>query len=245
MTNHTNEGLRFGVVLTTPRLVALLGDDMIMKDNSLHIDATYKLNWQGYPILITAISDADHRTQGVALALLSHKDIGAFEFLLGTFQQAPQRFGGPNYQSNSIMADGAGAISSAVHNIFGNSCKRGMCWAHMFQNVDKQLPAVGNDLEQNKIKDALRVLQLAPTPVEFQHASQLFYEWLGENPAMHEFRQYFWAQWMGALSGWYEGYSGHRPSMNNGLEAINRTIKDSHILRDRLPLGEAIGIVKA
>ena len=66
---------------------------------------------------------------------------------------------------------------------------------------------------------------------------------------MDAFRRYFWAQWMGALSGWYEGYSGHRPSTNNGLEAINRTIKDSHTLRDRLPLprflGKAIGIVKA
>ena len=93
MTNRTNEGLKFRVEVTTPRLVALLGDDAIMKDTSLHIDAKYKLNWQRYPILIAPILDADHDTQAAALALSSHEDTGIFEFLLGTLQQAPQRFG--------------------------------------------------------------------------------------------------------------------------------------------------------
>ena len=141
------------------------------------------------------------------------------------------------------MADGAVAISSSVYNMFGNSCKRNMCWAYMFQNVDKQLLAVGNGVQQNRIKDALWVLKLAPTFVEFQHASLLFYEWLGENPAMHAFRQYFLAQWMGALFGWYEGYPGHSPSTNNGLEAIDRTIKDSHTLRDRPSLPRLISML--
>ena len=187
------------MVVTTPRLVALLTDDTMMKDTSLYINATYKLNWKRYPILIAPILNEDYNTQAAALALSSHEHTKIFEFILGILQQAPQRFGGLKYQQNSIMADGVGAISSSVYNIFRNSYKRGMCWAYMFQNVDKQMLAIRNGVQQDKIKDAVWVLQLRPTLIEFQYANQLFYEWLGKNLVIYAFKHYVWAQWMGPL----------------------------------------------
>ena len=40
---------------------------------------------------------------------------------------------------------------------------------------------------------------------------------------------------MGDLNGWYEGFVIGALATNNGLEAINRTIKDNYTFRDRLP----------
>ena len=63
-----------------------------------------------------------------------------------------------------------------------------------------------------------------------------------------EFKDYFWGQWMEKdLSGWFEGFTQAGPSTNNGLECINRTLKDAYTLRERLPiscfLGKAMDIV--
>ena len=39
--------------------------------------------------------------------------------------------------------------------------------------------------------------------------------------------------------GWYEGFAdGNIPSTDNGLESVNRVIKDSHTLRDRMPISQ-------
>ena len=39
--------------------------------------------------------------------------------------------------------------------------------------------------------------------------------------------------------GWYEGIAdGDIPSIDNGLEGRNRTIKDNHTLRERLLVGQ-------
>jgi hypothetical protein len=49
---------------------------------------------------------------------------------------------------------------------------------------------------------------------------------------------YFRRGWVeGDLKNWYEGAS-RFISTNNGLEAINKNIKDSHMLRNKLPLNK-------
>ena len=75
-------------------------------------------------------------------------------------------------------------------------------------------------------------------------AVRLFLEWLDGHPQLEVFKDYFSTQWLGDLQGWYEGFTGCYPSTNNGLEAVNGTLKASYTLRDRLPLPRFLQLTK-
>ena len=65
----------FQVTVSTRRLVQLLGKG---RHWPLHIDGTYKLTWQGFPVLISGITDAQHRFHPVSLSLVSHERTSAY-----------------------------------------------------------------------------------------------------------------------------------------------------------------------
>ena len=226
----------FGVVITTPRLVRLMGEEPFAKNGCLHTDATYKLLWQGYPVLVAAVSDHNHKTRPVAISVTTNEDGDAFTFLLKALQQTVEKITGHKYCPSVVMADGASAITVAVRRIFGTNCLRGMCWAHTIRNVDKEIDKIADKGAQTEVREGVRLLQLASSENQFQMAASLWYDWLSVREHLLPFRDYFWQQWMGELQGWYEGFSKLHPSTNNGLEAINKTLKASYTLRDRLPL---------
>ena len=65
----------FQVTLSTRRLVQLLKKT---RHWPLHIDGTYKLTWQGFPVLISGITDVQHRFHPVSLSLVSHGSTNAY-----------------------------------------------------------------------------------------------------------------------------------------------------------------------
>ena len=251
VTDHfltVEEGLQargtFGVVITTPRLIQALGEETLGKNGCLHIDATYKLMWQGFPVLVVAVSDRDRKTIPIAISINTKEDGNAFTFLLKALQQAVEKVAGHKYCPSLVMADAAPAITVAVRRVFGPTCKRGMCWAHTIRNVDKEIDRIPNKEYQDILREDIRLLQLAPAQADFQQATTLWYNWLSGREDLLQFRDYFWQQWMGDLNGWYEGFSSIHPSTNNGLEAINKVLKDSYTLRDRLPLPRFLDTAK-
>ena len=50
---ENNEKTRFCIIFSTKRLISLLN-----KCEVFHIDATYRLNWQRYPVMIVGVSSA-------------------------------------------------------------------------------------------------------------------------------------------------------------------------------------------
>ena len=154
-----------------------------------------------------------------------------------------QQMTGVVYLPSFVIADGAKAITLVVKNMFGATCNRAMCWAHVYRNVQQHLVGMDSDLKDSVLR-GLEVLQLAPTMIEFQMVVRLFLEWLDGHPQLEVFKDYFSTQWLGDLQGWYEGFTGCYPSMNNGLEAVNGTLKASYTLRDRLPLPRFLQLTK-
>ena len=75
----------FQVTVSTRRLVKLL-------DRSgqwpLHVDGTYKLTWQGFPVLISGITDAQHRFHPVSLSLVSHERTSVYLHLFTALKDA-------------------------------------------------------------------------------------------------------------------------------------------------------------
>ncbi|KAH9644325.1 hypothetical protein HF086_003110 [Spodoptera exigua] len=57
-----------------------------------------------------------------------------------------------------------------------------------------------------------------------------------------QFISYFKQEWVSLNPNWYLGSAEGSPVTNNALESFNRSIKDSHTLRERLPLSRFISV---
>ena len=81
----------FGVAIATPRLVCVMGEEPFVKSGCLHIDATYKLLWQGYLVLVVVMLDCNHKTRLVAISFNTNEDGEVWTFLLKAFQQIVEK----------------------------------------------------------------------------------------------------------------------------------------------------------
>ena len=95
-----------------------MGEEPFAKNGCLHIDATYKLLWQEYPVLVATVSDYNHKTIPVAISFITNEDGDAFTFLLKALQQTVEKITGDKYCLSVVMADGASAITVAMENLW-------------------------------------------------------------------------------------------------------------------------------
>ena len=66
---------RFQVIVSTRRLAQLLGKT---RHWPLHIDGTYNLTWQGFPVLILGITNVQHCSHAASLSLVNHEGTNAY-----------------------------------------------------------------------------------------------------------------------------------------------------------------------
>ena len=67
-----------------------------------------------------------------------------------------------------------------------------------------------------------------------------FQKWSQLNESnINNFLEYFRKEWVDSFNnGWYEGICYRVPSTNNGLEANNGAVKNTHTFRERAPLNQ-------
>jgi len=222
------DGNKFRFFLSTKRLLTTASSS-----TRLHADATYKLNWQGFPVLVIGTSDYNRKLHPFGLAVCTDEKQPDFEFIFKSISDGVERVTHSNYTPEALTADGSGAIRNAYIHIFDNN-KVVMCWAHMRRNVNKKLSIVKNKETTQEILDDIDQLQLCESEKVFRNASSLFLKkWISRE---EEFSTYFETEWLQNLNSWYEGYNIFTSSTNNALEATNRVIKDEHTFRERQPL---------
>ena len=93
---------RFCIIFSTKRLLSFL-----TKSSTLHIDATYRLNWQGYPVMIVGVSSATGKFFGSMSVLSSHEVSEAWAEIY-TFIH------GLNVHPKFRMGDGAQSITKGI-----------------------------------------------------------------------------------------------------------------------------------
>ena len=123
----------------------------------LHMDGTYRLTWQGFLVLISGIIDAQHWFDLVSLPLVNHEHTTAylhlFTVLKDTYAEETVRELDPLF----MIADGFVAIIAAMRIAF-LGCSRGMCWAHVVNNMDKKLLGVRNEERRKRFSRDLHLL---------------------------------------------------------------------------------------
>ena len=81
-----NDLFRFYV--TTRRLILFSGNAKVV----LQTDGTYKLMWQGYPVLFIGTSDAQRSFFPFGMAVTSHERSADFQFIFESLQKARKFF---------------------------------------------------------------------------------------------------------------------------------------------------------
>jgi hypothetical protein len=228
--NMEENGNKFRFFLTTKRLLSIA-----IKSNKIHADATYKLIWQGFPVLIVGTTDLDRKFHPICLSVCTEEKQKDFEFIFKAIRDGLFKLDNSNtYQPEVLIADGSDAIRNAFRFscIFGSN-KMVMCWAHVCRRIDNNLCLIKDKNERHEVMSDIEKLQICDSTNSFQLTSELF---LKKYEKHQDFINYFQSEWLTAHSGWYEGHSEYTPSTNNALEATNKVIKQENTLRERFVL---------
>ena len=164
------EGDLFRFFITTRRLIELSSNFKTV----LQTDGTYKLLWQGFPVLLIGSSDANKVFHCVGIAVTTRERQNDYAFLFKSLQLAREKLNLPKIpQSVNLMADAAGAITNG-YRLAGFTGIRGMCWFHVTKALKSKLAKLKNDEIASKIRSDIHFLQLCQTPTIFESASKLF-----------------------------------------------------------------------
>jgi len=224
----------FGVSFSTRRLL-----NLTTNHSSIQCDATYKLCWEGFPILITGITDKKNTFHPISISITTGETARDYEFIFNSLKKAI----GQSYKPSLLIADASEAITNGFAESFGTDFKRAYCSFHVLKNVDSKRNLVKNKSKWLELRNGIIEIQLSRSTDHFQAISKLWSKMYMDDPETKDFCNYLKEEYLDRRQNWYEGYALGFPSTNNGLEATNRWIKSQGTLRNRLPMGELMNFL--
>lgn len=141
--NETNtEESTFRFLVSSKYLLQKAGD--IVK---LHADATYKLVWQGQPVLLVGTTDSDRHFHPLGIAVCSKEQKEDFAFIFHAMKSSVYNLFGIEMQPKVLISDAAASIHNAYKDVFEDD-HIVMCWAHARRNIVKKIAAFVKDAEK-------------------------------------------------------------------------------------------------
>lgn len=120
--------------MSTPNLLKILSEC-----STICIDATYKLNWMRFPLIILGTVDRKKHFHPLDYACSSHETTQDYEFVFSSVKIAIEKhFPESQFNPKKLIADGADAIRNAFYNVFESAEIDIMCFAHVIRNVRKR-----------------------------------------------------------------------------------------------------------
>lgn len=195
-------------------------------------DGTYKMNWQGYPVLQIGATDKHRSYHKFGIAVCTNERASDYEFIFAAVKNAVKTIFKIDIMVDVLISDAAKSIHNGFEKVHGKPIVFVMCWAHMRRNIVEKLPTYIRDQKKRfEFLFDLDKLQISQTDNIFDRAANLFVEkWEKVNA---KFMEYFVSEWLNKNRYWYEGVRHFTPSTNNALETDNRVMKDEHTLRER------------
>lgn len=105
-----------------------------------HPDATYKLTWQGFPVLVMGFTDLHRSFHPIGIAVCSNEQQKDFEFIFESIVEAIHSLFNETFEPQYLISDAAKAIHNAGKKVFGDNIQIIMCWYHMRKNVSDHVP---------------------------------------------------------------------------------------------------------
>ena len=99
---------KFRIFITTKRLLKLAS-----RATNILADATYKLVWQGFPILIAGTSDLDRHFHPFSMAICSNEKTQDFKFIFESLKKGVEKFTEEQFNLSILISDHSDAIRNA------------------------------------------------------------------------------------------------------------------------------------
>lgn len=100
-----DEEISFRFAFSTPRLL-----EELSHQKTICIDATYKLNWHGFPLMVHGTVDRTKRFHPFVYACCSHERTEDFKFIFKSTKAAIAKQFKRKFEPGTLIADGADAI---------------------------------------------------------------------------------------------------------------------------------------
>lgn len=153
--DENNVDFRF-IVTTKLLLQQAIGQE------KLHTDATYKLVWQGFPVLLLGTTDLYRSFHPFGIAVCTSEKQKDFEFVFAAVKQGVQNTFDKEFAPKFLIADASKAIGNAGLKVFGDDLSVIMCWFHMRKAVSEKFPSfIRNPTKQAQFLYDLDKLQLS------------------------------------------------------------------------------------
>lgn len=206
----------FRMIYTTKRLL-----QYAQGAKSLHVDGTYKIVIQGFPVIVIGFSDLENTFHLSGLGLVSGKGAADYQFMFESLRNGVVEVTDDEMQPDAVVADSAASISKAVKDTFDGAVTRIHCWAHVMMNVEKQ--SFKTPANKSEFKDDVRSLQMSSDQQKFENGCKLLEKKWAKREA--EVMKWFKGSYISKNNTWYSGALERTPKTNNVTEAFNRGLK--------------------
>ncbi|CAF1133814.1 unnamed protein product [Brachionus calyciflorus] len=159
------KSINFHIFMTTRRLISFTRNA-----NHIATDATYKLLWLNFPILLCGTTDANKAFHPFGMLITKNETENDFTFMFKTVRDLSLQLYQWQYSPTVLIADAAQAITNGFKNVFELN-KRITCWAHVERKIKERTNGIR---EQDLIKADFNDLQ---SNVQEKH----FDIWLSES----------------------------------------------------------------
>jgi hypothetical protein len=202
-----------------------------------HIDCTYKVIKNGFPVLVFGITDRQGHFHPIAFHITSHEEEGDFSnFYNGLIKIAKDL--DIAFEPEFIMQDAWTASYNAAIKCFPKATDL-MCYYHVMDNIKKHLNMLNDKSDdlKDEVMELMRYIHMSPNEKEFNNRKKTFEEDFKLKHA--DFYNYVKKQWLdSSFNKWQNfrtppGYA----ATNSPIESYNATIKRDYTLRKRLSVG--------
>nr|XP_049693186.1 uncharacterized protein LOC110379661 [Helicoverpa armigera] len=205
----------------------------------IHTDATYKLIWQGFPVLIVGTTDKNREFHPICLGVATNEHQEVFQTMFQGIKDKVMQLYNYTMKPRVLICDAAQSIKNAFSDVFGEEPTIRMCWAQAKINIQKKVEQIVPKKEQKSVLIDVEALHNAASLDVFNAASQAFLEkWKTQTT----FVKYMEEEWFRKNRNWFLGAAPMSPSTNNALESFNRNIKDHNTLREQFPLSRFLSV---
>jgi hypothetical protein len=105
------------------------------KNVVFHIDCTYKVIKQLYPLIVFGITDIDHHFHPIALMITSHEQTIDFVRFFRSLNKLIKEKLNYNFSPTFIITDHSSAMFNAIEKDYKSLCQHITCFFHLMLNV--------------------------------------------------------------------------------------------------------------
>lgn len=222
---YVRNAVHFNCLLTSKRLL-----ENALHGGLLHADATYKINYCGYPLLVFGVTDRRKAFHPIAFGMTDTENGGDYAFFFKAIKDGALRVHNRVVDFTASMTDAAMAPQNGFNEVFHG--KNLTCNYHAMTSAKMKLPGTEN---ASALQKDIESLQILSNEAAFDLGWKLYEKKWGKREA--SFVVYMADNWIKRNKNWFEGASTSNPSTNNALESFNGKIKSNFLKRQRPLLG--------